>query len=762
MADPIPVPVLSGTATDWNSVTLDWTYDGPDATFTISRYSSVTNTTVTAASGLASATRTYTETDLPEIREAVLKYRIKAVAGGAESDWSNEVTVVTPQRQLPLPTGLRATATTSTTVSLAWTYVSDARIGRVMIQVEKTGDNGEKYWDDVQGSYFPEQFQAFTVTGLQPATTYRYRLQVRTRGGEVIREATVPVEATTKATVPAQVTNLTATNVTYTSARLVWEYTAGDVAAAKFNIYRATDPIAGYTLEASLQGDKRLYNDVLLVPSTLYHYRVTSVAADGSESNPVEVALTTGTLYTPAIVVQSTTSSTAVIGWHAVPDAEGYELQRRLPNDAAWKDVGPQIPGTDTSYTDSGLTEMTEYRYRMRVVAGAYFSDWSEEVAAITTSALKAPALTATARSATEVFLEWTGDAAPDSFMIEKSTDQGSSWAPLATVPGATTRYTDDQGNAPGNRRWYRVREHRGTENSPWSNVADVTLWYGVPAPDASITQPTGNSAKITWTWPDPDSRYPVLSWIVERRTGTGAWGVVGNPDNPPFEQTGLDAGVTYTYRVTAVLAGGVRSPASQELTITTRSSIVAPVLTAVPQASTSIKVSWTGEPTGATSLELQRSADGGKTWVTIGGAMVKPKSSPYFDNNLTPATTYQYRMRATVGPDTSDWSNIATATTAKGRPTPVLTVTAVNGSTARLAWTWDDPEGRYPIQYFVAEERQGSDPFVPIGSHGPTVRTADRIGLTPGATYDFRISATLTTGVTVVSNVFTITMPAR
>lgn len=81
------------------------------------------------------------------------------------------------------------------------------------------------------------------------------------------------------------------------------------------------------------------------------------------------------------VVATSTGTTTARVTWNQVSEAESYQVERAL-GAGAFAQVATGL--TQTSYDDTGLTPSTEYRYRVRAVAGARSSDFSAAAAATT------------------------------------------------------------------------------------------------------------------------------------------------------------------------------------------------------------------------------------------------------------------------------------------------------------------------------------------------------------------------------------------
>jgi hypothetical protein len=87
--------------------------------------------------------------------------------------------------------------------------------------------------------------------------------------------------------------------------------------------------------------------------------------------------------------------------------------------------------------------------------------------------------------------------------------------------------------------------------------------------------------------------------------------------------------------------------------------------LTATAVAANQINLAWVDNSTDETGFTIERSLSSGGPWnqVTTVGSNVKT----YYDAQLTGGTTYWYRVKATNGIGSSDWSNTASATTPAG-----------------------------------------------------------------------------------------------
>ena len=133
-----------------------------------------------------------------------------------------------------------------------------------------------------------------------------------------------------------------------------------------------------------------------------------------------------------------------------------------------------------TSYSNTGLTALTSYSYRVRAYNTAGDSDYSNTASAVT---LEAPALplapsnlVASAFSKSQINLTWTDNSGNETgFRIERC--KGSTctnFALIATVGANVTSYSNTKLNANTTYR-YRVYAYNASGNSGYSNIAAAT-----------------------------------------------------------------------------------------------------------------------------------------------------------------------------------------------------------------------------------------------------------------------------------------------
>ncbi|MBO0938756.1 fibronectin type III domain-containing protein [Fibrella sp. HMF5335] len=233
----------------------------------------------------------------------------------------------------------------------------------------------------------------------------------------------------------------------------------------------------------------------------------------------------------------------------------------------------------------------------------------------------------------------------------------------------------------------------------------------------------SGTSAELSWSGSGPATRFD-LRW---RKQGAAQWITTSDIQATSFLLTDLEAGQSYEWQL---LPAGATVWLGGPATFTT--TYTCPVLytySPVSLSATAAQLSWSSPypstPTDVSTVEFRPT--GVTSWSSVTFA------TPYYYSgyltNLTPSTTYEWRVRATCSP----FSSVATFTTpacsmVDTQVAPLATTAqfrwqTVNGATATFRWrpqggTWStvtNPVGNYPAQYQLS-------------------------GLTPNAVYEYQV----------------------
>src|SRR5262249_20414133 len=132
------------------------------------------------------------------------------------------------------------------------------------------------------------------------------------------------------------------------------------------------------------------------------------------------------------------------------------------------------------------------------------------------------------------------------------------------------------------------------------------------------------------------------------------------------WQDTGLAAATSYSYRVRAYNSAGA-SAYSNTASATTHPAASAPSAPPNPVASVKTKpparrtLSWTDTSSNETGFYVDRSPDGGVTWVRI--AQLAANVTSYGDGSVSSGKTYIYRVCAYNGLGNSGYSNAVSVT---------------------------------------------------------------------------------------------------
>jgi fibronectin type 3 domain-containing protein len=243
--------------------------------------------------------------------------------------------------------------------------------------------------------------------------------------------------------------------------------------------------------------------------------------------------------------------------WDTSTGATAYNVYRGLaPGREA---ATPYVAGvTTTSFTDTGTAFATTYYYRVSATNFGGVGIRSNEALA-TTAAAPPAGLTAIAVG-TNITFSWSASIGAASYNIYRGMNsQGEGSIPFHT--GVTgTSFIDTSGSS-GATYYYQVTAVNAGGESGKGSEAAATL-----APSAPALTAAAAAGGITLTWAAPPG---ATGYNVYRSTSAGGEGPPPYQSllsTPAFTDSGLAAGATYYYRVTAVNGGGESSFSNEVL----------------------------------------------------------------------------------------------------------------------------------------------------------------------------------------------------
>jgi fibronectin type 3 domain-containing protein len=132
----------------------------------------------------------------------------------------------------------------------------------------------------------------------------------------------------------------------------------------------------------------------------------------------------------------------------------------------------------------------------------------------------------------------------------------------------------------------------------------------------------------------------------------------------------------------------------------------------------------------GVTGYEVQRN----------GSAIGTPAAPTYTDSNVTPSTTYTYRVRAINEAGASVWTNDDSATTPSLLPQAPTALDATTVSSSQINLVWSDNSDN-ETAFHVFRKAPGGV-FVKVATLIPDSTSYSDSGLNPGTLYVYRVRA--------------------
>src|SRR5258706_318946 len=261
------------------------------------------------------------------------------------------------------------------------------------------------------------------------------------------------------------------------------------------------------------------------------------------------------------------------LSWTASTDnvgVAGYRVERC--QGAACSTFAQVATPTATSFSDTGLTAGTSYSYRVRAADAAGNLGAYSNIASATTPAAPdttpptAPTvLSATVGSTSQIDLSWTASSdnvGVTGYQVDRCQGTGcSTFAQIGT--SSVTSYSDTSLTA-ATTYSYRIPATAGAVNdSANSSIVTATTQTApdttAPSAPTWLSATATSSVQISLAWKAATDNVGVTGYQVERCQGAGcsAFVQVATPTSTSFNDTGLTAGTSYSYRVRAADAAG-------------------------------------------------------------------------------------------------------------------------------------------------------------------------------------------------------------
>ena len=268
------------------------------------------------------------------------------------------------------------------------------------------------------------------------------------------------------------------------------------------------------------------------------------------------------------------------LSWTAPSDGgspiTGYKIDRESPVGGGWSTIVANSGSTSTTYSNTGLTDNTQYNYRVSAInsigTGSASAPANATTPVLQTIPLQVTGLTATAVSTSQINLSWTapsdGGSPITGYKIDRESPVGGGWSTIVANSGSTSTTYSNTGLTDNTQYNYRVS---AINNSGESLASDTTSAYtlvalGAPSQPLNLSGTLdGTSYTLSWNTPSDDGGSPITDYLIEYSQDGLRWSTYddGVGTTTSVALTGLSV-ESYYFRVFAVNATGTSLPSNQ------------------------------------------------------------------------------------------------------------------------------------------------------------------------------------------------------
>ena len=573
---------------------------------------------------------------------------------------------------------------------------------------------------------------SYTATGLTNNTMYVFNVSaVNSNGTEgdqstavnIIPQPVVPGAPVVSASIGEAVGN--------GAVKLSWAAVAG---ATSYNVYKVGTTAALVTNLTTLN-----YIVTDLANGTAVSFKVSASNSGGEGAQSAVVSATP--LAAPAVISAVAGDKTVTLKWSKVTGATSYNVYSASSTAVI---AVPLTACTSTECTKAvtGLVNDTGYVFKVAAVNAAGESAVKGVFESVTpqplTPAVPVPTATLGFEPGTvnpQITISWPAAARATSYIVKRSTVQNAvkTQVALFNAPaGATVSYADRDVDS-GVHYYYVVIAVNTAGNSNDSQEVDK-LVTGLPGTPVIEVNGGVASATIVWAKIADATAYKIYSTGSATAVTSVTAASVCTGEVCTYRATNLAEGVTYSFKVAAVNAGGEGS--SSEVVQALIIPPVPDINSGVPGVG-QVQISWAAS-TGATSYVVKRATVTGATVSAYSQVASCPStgslcsgSTSITDTTVTNGTIYRYVVSAVNATGSSAASVFMQLRPLALLTAPVLTATRADSS-ATLAWPVVADATGYKIY------KDG----VFLSNAVATAKSYVATGLTNGTEYSFTISA--------------------
>ncbi|MFN8018898.1 MAG: fibronectin type III domain-containing protein [Acidimicrobiales bacterium] len=742
-----PGAPTGATATRGNGqATVTWTAPATDGGSPVTGYrvTPYVGTTAQTPTNFSSTATTQTITGLTNGTTYTFKVAAtNAIGTGADSTATN---AVTPATVPGAPSGVTATSGNGQ-ATVTWT--APASDGGTSV----TGYVVTPYVGATAqpSTTFDPSATTRTITGLANGTTYTFTVAAVNGVGTSGESApTASVTPLGPASAPDAVTGLPLS----ASVKLSWSAPA-DANGSPITGYVVT-PYAGLTPLATITYSSTATTQTItgLANGTAYTFSVAATTAYGQGLATLSNVVIAGTPSAPTVGTITAGNASAKIAWSA-PANNGASITGYVVTPYLGSVAQPSttFASTATTQTVTGLANGATYTFKVAATnsrgTGAQGTSTSHVVGVPSN-----PGWPSTLPGNGQAKVAWWGSAgngAPVQGYIVTPYVGTTALAPVTFNSTATSQYVPGLTN--GTTYTFKIAAFNAYGTSLAATSPAVTV--GQPLAPAVVQPVPGNGTALVKWGAATANGAPVTGYVVTPYVGTTALAATTFASTATSQTiTGLTNGTTYTFKVAATNAYGT-GPAATTPSVVVGTPTAGAFPAATPGDGTALVSWWASAPNAAPVL--------GYTITPYIGSTAQPTitfnstANKQTITGLANGTTYTFRISAFnsygSGPPA------ITGAIVVGAPVAPTGVTAVAGAgQATVSWAAPASNGS-PIAQYKVTPFKGSTAQATL-TFDATTTSRVITGLTPGASYAFKVVAVNARGSSTLSSASAAVIP--
>ncbi len=294
----------------------------------------------------------------------------------------------------------------------------------------------------------------------------------------------------------------------------------------------------------------KTYTDTAVSSNTKYEYCV-RVCMDGKWSASSVVGKV-AYFAAPTVKLASATGGVKIT-WNKIDGAETYKIYRKYSGEKSWTAIGT-VNADKLQFVDAKAKTCKTIEYAVRAFTE---KNGSSNYVAKSLVYVATPKLASIANTKNAVQVKWSAVSGATGYRVYRKAANATSWTYITTVK---TTYYNDKNVKSGTSYSYTVMAVYGSSRSSYEK--GVSIKY---LAQPSLTKVANVAAGIQVKWADVAG---ATGYKVYRKTGTGAWKLVGTTQNENYTDKSVVKGTTYKYTVRAYYGSTLSSYNTSGLSI--------------------------------------------------------------------------------------------------------------------------------------------------------------------------------------------------